>query len=123
MKIEITVKMTFEVVGAEEEGITESEARSTLMARLENDAREGSPFASVGNAAEIQLRDIEDVAFEFWSVLMHEQWEEGIIFGGHTAQEAEDKAEAYIIEDSKEEDHEYRDRNYTITAAAVYHRA
>lgn len=56
--------------------------------------------------------------YEYWCVITHEAWDEAVIVGGHTAQEAEDKAEAVVLEESKEQDDEYRDRNFVITNAS-----
>jgi hypothetical protein len=58
--------------------------------------------------------------FEFWCVVTNDAWEEAVIVGGHTAQEAEDKALKVIEEQSKEEGEYLDERSFDITPAS-YH--
>ena len=56
--------------------------------------------------------------YEYWCVITNDAWEEAVIVGGHTPQEAEDKALKIVQEEYKEEGEYLDERGFEITNAS-----
>jgi hypothetical protein len=111
--------MTFRIAGNQK--VTTEEAKKTLLEAMENNLH--APWCATTDeqgeiTAEVQIEKWEDVGFEYWNVAALEGWKEAVIFGAHSAQEAEDKAIKFLKEECDTEEDEIHDG--MIQGATLY---